>query len=104
MNPWTLRIVPVLVAPVLTAGTAPAQDSRLAAARREGKVVWHMPLALDAPERLNTPDTGHFVFLKRKGLLAKYTPAGADRLAPAFRDREGFAWVAGGRSSASSRG
>ena len=133
MNPWMLRIVPVLVALLLIAGSAPAQDSRVADARREGKVVWHTTLALDAAERLagrfeqtypgikvevhrsgservlqrimqelqagiknadvvNTSDTGHFVFLKRKGLLAKYTPAGADRLAPSFRDREGFAW------------
>jgi hypothetical protein len=34
------------------AGAAPAQDSRLADARREGKVVWHTTLALDAAERL----------------------------------------------------
>src|SRR6267142_3530307 len=133
MNPWMLPIVPVLVALMMTAGSASAQENRLADARREGKVVWHTTLALDAAERLagrfeqtypgikvevhrsgservlqrimqelqagiknadvvNTSDTGHFVFLKRKGLLAKYTPAGADKLAPSFRDREGFAW------------
>jgi len=133
MKPWTVRIVPVLVALAVLAGAAPAQDSRLADARREGKVVWHTTLALDAAERLagrfeqtypgvkvevhrsgservlqrimqelqagiknadvvNTSDTGHFVFLKRKGLLAKYTPAGADKFTPAFRDRDGFAW------------
>ena len=133
MNPWTLRIVPVLAIAVMMAGAALAQDSRPADARREGKVVWHTTLALDAAERLagrfeqtypgvkvevhrsgservlqrimqelqagiknadvvNTSDTGHFVFLKRKGLLAKYTPAGADKLAPAFRDRDGVAW------------
>ena len=133
MKPWTLPIVPALVVLLAAAGAAPAQDSRLADAKREGKVVWHTTLALDAAERLagrfeqtypgvkvevhrsgservlqrimqelqagiknadvvNTSDTGHFVFLKRKGLLAKYTPAGADRLAPSFRDRDGFAW------------
>ncbi|MFL5088188.1 MAG: hypothetical protein ACJ8FP_25495, partial [Xanthobacteraceae bacterium] len=47
-----LRIVPVLVAVLLIAGSALGQDSRVADARREGKVVWHTTLALDAAERL----------------------------------------------------
>ena len=52
MNPWALRIVPVLAVLVLMAGSASAQHSRLADAKREGKVVWHTTLALDAAERL----------------------------------------------------
>lgn len=79
MNPWTLRIVPVLAILLTIAGAAPAQDNRLQAGIKNADV-------------LNTSDTGHFVFLKRKGPLAKYTPAGADKLAPSFRDRDGFAW------------
>jgi hypothetical protein len=43
MKPWTVRIVPVLVALAVLAGPAPAQDSRVADARREGKVVWTYP-------------------------------------------------------------
>jgi iron(III) transport system substrate-binding protein len=131
---------PRLVAPVLlllaVAGAsdrAPAQDTRVAEARREGKVVWHTALALDSAQRLatrfeqtypgikvevnrsgserilqrimqelqagiknadvvNTSDTGHYVFFKRQELLARYTPAGAERLSPLFRDRDGMAW------------
>src|SRR5438093_8738902 len=106
------RLAPlVLLALVLAAGGASAQDARVAAARREGKVVWHTALALDSAQRLatrfeqtypgvkvevhrtgserilqrmmmelqagiknadviNTSDTGHFVYLKKKGLLA----------------------------------
>ncbi len=132
-RPRPLALALVLVALVLTAGPAPAQDPRLAEARREGKVVWHTALALDSAQRLatrfeqtypgikvevhrsgserilqrimqelsagiknadvvNTSDTGHYVFFKRKGLLARYTPAGADRLSPLFRDPDGMAW------------
>jgi iron(III) transport system substrate-binding protein len=102
---------------LMTASAAPAQDSRVADARREGKVVWHTTLypgikvevhrsgservlqrimqelqaGFKNADVVNTSDTGHFVFLRRKGLLAKYTPAGAERLTPSFRDREGFA-------------
>jgi iron(III) transport system substrate-binding protein len=122
-----------LVALLLGAGLAGAQDARLAAARREGKVVWHTALALDSAQRLaarfeqahpgikvevhrtgserilqrvmmelqagiknadviNTSDTGHYVFLKKKGLLARYAPAGAERLPAAFRDADAMAW------------
>src|SRR5512132_2865507 len=104
-----------VVAMVLASAGADAQD-RVAAARREGKVVWHTALALDSAQRIatrfeqtypgirvevqrtgserilqrvmqelaagiknadviNTSDTGHYVFLKRKGLLARYVPA-----------------------------
>ncbi len=41
-----------LLAIVLAAGGAPAQDARVAEARREGKVVWHTALALDSAQRL----------------------------------------------------
>ena len=123
----------VLLAVVLAAGSARAQDARIAGARREGKVVLHTALALDSAQRVatrfeqvypgirvevhrtgserilqrvmqelaagiknadvvNTSDTGHYVFLKRKGLLARYSPAGSERFPPSFRDPEGLAW------------
>ena len=121
-----------LLAIVLAAGGAPAQDVRVAEARREGNVVWHTALALDSAQRLatrfeqtygikvevhrsgserilqrvmqefsagiknadvvNTSDTGHYVLLKRKGLLGRYTPAGAERFSAAFKDPAGYAW------------
>src|SRR5204862_6054047 len=49
------RLAPlVLLALVLAAGGASAQDARVAEARREGKVVWHTALALDSAQRLAT--------------------------------------------------
>src|SRR5262245_64533427 len=39
---------------------------------------------------IHTSDAGHFVFLKNKQLLARYTPAGVDRFAPGFKDRDGY--------------
>ncbi len=44
----------------------------------------------------NSSDVGHYVLLTKKGALAKYTPAGADRFPDAFRDPEGivFGWRA----------
>jgi len=127
------RLAPlVLLALVVAAGGASAQDARVAEARREGKVIWHTALALDSAQRLatrfeqtygvkveahrsgserilqrvmqelaagiknadvvNTSDTGHYVLLRRKNLLARYTPAGAERFADGFRDPDGYAW------------
>ncbi len=40
----------------------------------------------------NSSDTGHYVLLKKKGMLAKYTPAGAERFPEGFRDPEGIAF------------
>ena len=129
----TLVSAIVLLAGVLGAGSARAQDARLVEARREGKVVWHTALALESAQQvatrfeqtypgikvevhrtgserilqrvmqelaagiknadvINTSDTGHYVFLKRKGLLARYAPAGSERFPPGFRDPEGLAW------------
>jgi len=38
----------------------------------------------------NSSDAGHYVLLKKKGMLAKYSPAGADRFPEAFRDPDGI--------------
>ncbi len=121
----------------LMAGASWAQDSRLAEARREGKIAWYTGAALPTAEHIaklfeqaypgitvevhrsgserilqrlmqeaaagikntdvfNSSDAGHYVLLKKKGVLAKYTPAGAERFPEGFRDPEGisFGWRA----------
>lgn len=40
----------------------------------------------------NSSDAGHYVLLKKKGMLAKYAPAGADRFPESFRDPDGIAF------------
>ena len=115
----------------LFAVPASAQDGRLEAAKKEGKVVWYTSLALSSAEKvaklfeaaypgihvevqrtgsqrvlqrvmqelqanlklvdvIHTSDAGHFVLLKDKKLLLKYTPAGADAFPPGFKDRDGY--------------
>ncbi len=39
---------------------------------------------------IHTSDAGHYVFLKDKKLLMKYTPAGVDRFPPSFKDKDGY--------------
>jgi iron(III) transport system substrate-binding protein len=39
---------------------------------------------------VHTSDAGHFVLLKDKQLLARYTPAGVDRFPAGFKDRDGY--------------
>ncbi|MGH7314418.1 MAG: extracellular solute-binding protein [Candidatus Rokuibacteriota bacterium] len=39
---------------------------------------------------VHTSDAGHFVLLKDKKLLLKYTPDGADRLPGGFKDKDGY--------------
>ena len=115
---------------VVFAGLASAQDARLEAARKEGKVVWYTSLALPSSEKVaklfeaaypgikvevhrtgsqrilqrvmqelqaniknadvvHTSDAGHFVLLKEKKLLMKYTPVGVEKFPPGFKDRDG---------------
>jgi iron(III) transport system substrate-binding protein len=121
-------VVPVAPAPV---ATVEAQDARLEAAKKEGKVVWYTSLVLPSAEKVaklfeaaypeikvevhrtgsqrilqrvmqelqagikdvdvvHTSDAGHYVFLKDKKLLAKYTPPGVERFPPAFKDKDGY--------------
>jgi len=125
------------IALAMAAETVPAQDSRLAEARREGKVVWYTGATLFTAERVaklfeqahpgikvelhrsgserilqrlmqeagaginnadvfNSSDVGHYVLLKKKGMLAQYTPVGTARFAESFRDPDGvaFGWRA----------
>src|SRR5213592_1190111 len=119
-----------LVAAVLVV-PASAQDARVEAARKEGRVVWYTSLALSSSEKvaklfeaaypgisvevhrtgsqrilqrvmqemqanvrlvdvIHTSDAGHFVLLKEKKLLMKYTPAGVDAFPAGFKDRDGY--------------
>src|SRR5262245_62553610 len=114
-------------------GNLLAQDARLEAAKKEGKVVWYTSLVLPSAEKVaklfeaaypgikvevhrtgsqrilqrvmqelqaniknvdvvHTSDAGHFVLLKDKKLLAKYTPAGVDGFPAGFKDKDGYAW------------
>ena len=131
-----LRLIAGLAALSLAVSTFPscpvsAQDARLEAARKEGKVVWYTSLALSSAEKvaklfeaaypgikvevhrtgsqrilqrvmqelqaniknvdvIHTSDAGHYVLLKDKKLLMKYTPAGVDRFPSAFKDQDGY--------------
>jgi iron(III) transport system substrate-binding protein len=127
------RLALMLLVSALIASPAPAaaQDPRIEAARKEGKVVWYTSLALTSSEKVaklfetaypgvkvevhrtgsqrilqrmmqelqaniknvdvvHTSDAGHYVLLKEKQLLMRYTPAGVDRFAAGFKDRDGF--------------
>jgi iron(III) transport system substrate-binding protein len=56
------------------------------------RVMMELQAGIKNADVINTSDTGHFVYLKRKGLLAQYAPFGAERLPAAFRDPDGIAW------------
>jgi iron(III) transport system substrate-binding protein len=131
-EPTMTKVVAIVLLAALTlAVPAAAQDPRLEAARKEGKVVWYTSLALPSAEKvaklfetkypgikvdvhrtgsqrilqrvmqelqaniknadvIHTSDAGHYVLLKEKKLLLKYTPAGADRFPAGFKDRDGY--------------
>ncbi len=128
-----MRRLPLLVLLVglVCASPASAQDARVEAAKKEGKVVWYTSLALTSSEKvaklfeaaypgvkvevqrtgsqrilqrvmqelqaniknvdvIHTSDAGHYVLLKDKKLLMRYTPAGVERFAASFKDKDGF--------------
>ena len=128
-----VRLVTSLTVALLLLGAvaALAQEGRVEAARKEGKVVWYTSLALSSSEKvaklfeaaypgikvevqrtgsqrilqrvmqelqaniknvdvIHTSDAGHYVLLKDKKLLMKYTPAGVERFPAAFKDKDGF--------------
>jgi iron(III) transport system substrate-binding protein len=125
--------VPSFIALVLMLMAAPgfAEDARVEAARKEGKVVWYTSLALPSAEKvaklfeaaypgvkvevhrtgsqrilqrvmqelganiknvdvIHTSDAGHYVLLKEKKLLMKYTPAGVEGFPAGFKDKDGY--------------
>ena len=128
---WLVTIAIGLSWTVVFTGPASAQDARLEAAKKEGKVVWYSSLAVPSTEKIakmfeaaypgikveahrsgsqrvlqrlmqevqaniktadvvHTSDAGHFVLLKEKNLLMKYTPAGVERFPSGFKDKDGF--------------
>ncbi len=127
----TLVCALMLIASLAVAPSASAQDARLEAAKKEGKVVWYTSLALPSAEKIaklfeaahpgikvdvhrtgservmsrlmqelgagiknvdvvHTSDAGHFVVLKGKNLLQKYTPPGVDGFPAGFKDKDGY--------------
>jgi iron(III) transport system substrate-binding protein len=131
MTPIHRTVSLVALGLLLGATSAAAQDARVEAARKEGKVVWYTSLALPSAEKvaklfeaaypgikvevqrtgsqrilqrvmqelqaniknadvIHTSDAGHFVLLKEKKLLMKYTPAGVERFPAGFKDRDGY--------------
>jgi iron(III) transport system substrate-binding protein len=128
-----LALVTIVALAAVTAGgsVAGAQDVRVDAAKKEGKVVWYTSLALTSAEKVaklfeaaypgikvdvhrtgsqrilqrvmqelsagiktadvvHTSDAGHFVLLKSKQLLARYTPPGVEKFPAGFRDADGY--------------
>src|SRR5689334_88456 len=126
-----MRAVTLVLLLLLPASSASAQDARVEAAKKEGKVVWYTSLALPSAEKvaklfeaaypgikvdvnrtgserilsrvmqelqagirnvdvIHTSDAGHFVLLKNKSLLTKYTPAGVERFPAGFKDKDGY--------------
>jgi iron(III) transport system substrate-binding protein len=120
-----------LAAVALLANVCFAQDARVEAAKKEGKVVWYTSLVLPSAEKvaklfeaaypgikvevqrtgsqrilqrvmqevqtnlkivdvIHTSDAGHFVLLKEKKLLAKYTPAGVEKFPAGYKDKDGY--------------
>src|SRR5437660_10522111 len=129
--PMRKLLVLSVLAAFFAAVPASAQDARVDAARKEGKVVWYTSLALSSSEKvaklfeaaypgisvevhrtgsqrilqrvmqelqanlklvdvIHTSDAGHFVLLKEKKLLMKYTPPGVDAFPPGFKDKDGY--------------
>jgi len=130
------HVIPLIVltlTAVLSVWTAEAraQDPRLEAARKEGKVVWYTSLALTSSEKVaklfetaypgvkvevhrtgsqrilqrmmqelqaniknvdvvHTSDAGHYVLLKERKLLMRYTPAGVEVFGAGFKDKDGY--------------
>ena len=132
-RPRSISVLLIVLALCLAVSAieARAQDPRLEAARKEGKVVWYTSLALTSSEKVaklfetaypgvkvevhrtgsqrilqrmmqelqagiknvdvvHTSDAGHYVLLKEKKLLMRYTPAGVDAFGAGFKDKDGY--------------
>jgi len=131
MKNWGALVGLLAAISIVVAAPASAQDARLEAAKKEGKVVWYTSLALPTAEKIgklfeaaypgikvevqrtgsqrilqrvmqemqanlklvdviHTSDAGHFVLLKEKKLLMKYTPPGVDAFPAGFKDKDGY--------------
>jgi iron(III) transport system substrate-binding protein len=131
MKSWSALVGLLVSIGMLAVVPASAQDARVEAAKKEGKVVWYTSLALPTAEKIgklfeaaypgikvevqrtgsqrilqrvmqemqanlklvdviHTSDAGHFVLLKEKKLLMKYSPAGIDAFPAGFKDKDGY--------------
>jgi len=54
------------------------------------RVMQELQANIKNADVLHTSDAGHFVLLKEKKLLAKYTPPGVDRFPAGFKDKDGY--------------
>ncbi len=54
------------------------------------RVMQELTASIKNVDVIHTSDAGHYVLLKDKKLLMKYTPVGAQALAAGFKDRDGF--------------
>ncbi|MBI2360649.1 MAG: extracellular solute-binding protein [Deltaproteobacteria bacterium] len=54
------------------------------------RVMQEVSAGIKNADIVHTSDAGHFVLLKQKGLVMKYTPAAAAGFSEGFRDRDGF--------------
>jgi len=131
MTRWRVVALVLILAGLFAGRPGLAQDARVEAARKEGKVVWYTSLALSSAEKvaklfeaaypgikvevqrtgsqrilqrvmqelqaniknvdvIHTSDAGHYVLLKDKKLLMKYTPAGVEKFPASFKDKDGY--------------
>jgi iron(III) transport system substrate-binding protein len=54
------------------------------------RVMQELTANIKNADVIHTSDAGHYVLLKDRKLLARYTPPGADRLPAGFKDRDGY--------------
>ena len=54
------------------------------------RVMQELQAGIKLADVVHTSDAGHFVLLKEKKLLAKYTPPGVDAFPPGFKDKDGY--------------
>jgi len=54
------------------------------------RVMQELTANIKIVDVIHTSDAGHFVLLKEKKLLTRYTPAGVDKFPAGFKDRDGF--------------
>jgi len=54
------------------------------------RVMQEMQANIKNVDVIHTSDAGHYVFLKEKKLLAKYTPAGVEAFPAGFKDKDGY--------------
>jgi iron(III) transport system substrate-binding protein len=54
------------------------------------KVMQELQANIKNVDVIHTSDAGHYVLLKEKKLLAKYTPAGVDGFPAGFKDKDGY--------------